>query len=143
MPVDLDAIKAALAAATPGPWAWDREAGAIVNPEVRALQRRIWDARPGDPLYDAEDISYTVLDCPGPSSNKTNDAHLVANAPTWLADLVAEVERLRAAVQETLDNCDCDPSMYATPGFDCVFCRTQRRAMGFTSPSPPDTRPAP
>jgi hypothetical protein len=54
--LDLDPIKARLAAATPGPW---------------------------------------VYSC--------NDAYLIANAPTDLAALVAEVERLRAAIKSHLD----------------------------------------
>lgn len=75
--LDLQPIKARLAAATPGPWT--EEAG---------LWKAFWGLRRraywhNDPL------------------GRDEDADLIVNAPTDLAALVAEVERLRKSLAET------------------------------------------
>lgn len=72
--LDLRPIKGRLAAATPGPWSLD----------VTYFQpKSIW-ARVGK-LFSADDATFA-------------DCDLIAHAPTDLASLVAEAERLRIAV---------------------------------------------
>ena len=73
-----DNIRAALEAATPGPW-WTESNSYIVAEAVRP------DPMTGEPMQDRDLIA---------RSNGT-DAHLIANAPAWLAELLAENERLR------------------------------------------------
>lgn len=73
--IDLTAIKARLAAATPGPW-------------------RKGDGRSGRSpatIYASSSVVVYLVDNP-------RDRILIANAPTDLAALVAEVERLRAVL---------------------------------------------
>jgi len=80
MTPDLDAIKARLAAATPGPW------------ETRFLHRVWMRAReePGNLMFGT-----------GPTQDWA-DCDLMAHAPTDLAALVAEVERLHQAIRDLL-----------------------------------------
>jgi hypothetical protein len=82
--LDLDPIKARLAAATPERWHW--------NPIVTMRT-------------DEGDVYLIVAyagDQPDPTYignvDRPDDAALVANAPADLAALVAEVERLRSAI---------------------------------------------
>jgi hypothetical protein len=73
-PVNLDAIKKRLEAATPGPWPFTGNVGGkLVTELVRAL-----------------------VDDPTVTTRYDGDRRLIANAPTDIAALVAEVERLRA-----------------------------------------------
>ncbi len=74
MAIDLDAIEAALVAATPGPFALFRN-----GPRWAVLLA-------GRPGALAEDMTEA-------------DARLIANSPTWLAALVAEVRALRERMQ--------------------------------------------
>ena len=86
-----DEIRAALAAATPGPWdakPLGSEGYAVTGapdpdaPGVRAkMRRRI--ARFGYQDWDTDRAN----------------AELIANAPTWLAELLAEVDRLTARAE--------------------------------------------
>lgn len=83
----LDEIKAALAAATPGPW----KATTWINTEGG------WAAV--GPLHDTEDESdddQCVSDGCEPNCRHDQDAqadaHLIAMAPQWLAGLVAHIE---------------------------------------------------
>lgn len=66
-------IRAAIEAATPGPW------GCFADSD----HSRAWWVRVGS------DRQATWLD----HDNADADAHLIANAPTWLAELVGRVER--------------------------------------------------
>lgn len=79
----IEEIKAALDAATPGPWdsPWSEDAGQWGEENV---------------AFRAEgEIVCGVIYYDGPRlAVKPEDAHLIANAPTWLAVLLAEVERL-------------------------------------------------
>ena len=84
--LDLDAIKARLAAATPGPWTshgWEVD-GADDEPAGERLI--VADAKTvvGLSYYDGDHITCSRV-----------DADIIANAPTDIAALVAEVERLR------------------------------------------------
>lgn len=73
--LDLQPIKARLRLSTPGPWTLD----------VTYFQpKSIW-ARVGK-LFSADDATYA-------------DCALIANAPADLTALVAEVERLRGAIE--------------------------------------------
>jgi hypothetical protein len=83
---DLDAIEAALRAATPGPWqdhahSYHVGTGAMLPSIVVA---------PRGALHPV------VCSVSRGNAHREADAHLIAHAPTWLAELVAEVRRLRA-----------------------------------------------
>ena len=91
-----DNIRAALAAATPGPWhAWDRGIG--------------YEVHVGP---DCEGLGWGESECRELNSEfretfRESDAHLIANAPTWLAELLAEVDRLSArALPDPKGGCD-------------------------------------
>jgi hypothetical protein len=91
MTVDLDAIRARLAAATPGPWAPSPGGiyGAVVNPVgVTACG---CDPHPGTGRTCTEAYGGQLV----AESMCRADIDLVANAPTDLAALCDEVERLR------------------------------------------------
>jgi hypothetical protein len=98
--IDLEPIKQRLAAAEPGPWRWaylyqcrgthwclenDRSAalGATINHHLVTFSTEEYD-------YD-DDNNATRLD-------QTPDFQLIEHAPADLADLIEEVERLRAAL---------------------------------------------
>ena len=73
--MNTDEIRAALAAATPGPW------DATYDPSDR------WTSITGQQY--GEYVCPEVATCEG---GVGTDAHLIANAPTWLAELLAEVD---------------------------------------------------
>ena len=82
--IDLDAIKARLAAATPGPW---------------RVSRQNIDERPG-----TSEVCDLVNDCwviveHNDLGRYEDDADLIAHAPADIAGLVAEVERLRGEIE--------------------------------------------
>lgn len=82
--LDLDAVKARIAKATPGPWEWS------IRPKRHMLEHR----------FSARGF-FTVLETQGDVEAdypcaKDADRDLIEHAPTDLAALVAEVERLRA-----------------------------------------------
>lgn len=94
MALDLKAIKARLAAATPGPWrsAWD-DGDPNADVTIRSLA----------PGLD-ECASYVIVASwyDGPITLCLEaDAAFIAAAPSDVAALVAEVERLRALLSET------------------------------------------
>jgi hypothetical protein len=127
-PLDLEPIKARIAAATPGPWVWadydgvpewatnisdgegnEREWGGRFSIESEANAPPL-DADPDDPKWN-EPID--VLRVLGPVEDDDDDgvyeipiedadAALIVNAPTDLAALIAEVERLRAQLGERI-----------------------------------------
>lgn len=71
-------IREALGRATPGPWSYTY--GPREHP-------RVW--------CDDDDEFPMATIRPAGSDNAVADAHLIANAPTWLAELLAEVDELR------------------------------------------------
>lgn len=75
--LDLDAIKARLAAATPGPWEEEREGGGY----------------PTGVVY-GPDCTVTSCDSEPGTLHQCTNAIFIANAPSDIAALVAEVERL-------------------------------------------------
>ena len=75
--LDLDAIKARLAAATPGPWEEEREGGGY----------------PTGVVY-GPDCTVTSCDSEPGTIHQCTNAIFIANAPSDIAALVAEVERL-------------------------------------------------
>ena len=111
MTLDLDPIRARLAAATPGPW--------------ERMPAEVSDTRPAD-CYDV----WGGDDWLCASVHHTN-ADLIAHAPADLAALVAEVERLRETVQRVREM--HQPRPYADddlravapslPEFVCDHCR--------------------
>lgn len=88
---DLEQIKKQLAAASPGPWEWQEfnieDDGAyecyLMAPDTDGVMSSIYEG--GAPV------------CAGPLRNRSN-LQLIAAAPTVIAQLVAEVERLRMAL---------------------------------------------
>jgi hypothetical protein len=91
--VDLQPIRDALAKATPGPWRTGREPGAhcrIYAPdEGHAIARTYGPELTGG--HQGNGIGICSLTGPMNAA----DARLIASAPTWLADLVARVDRLQ------------------------------------------------
>jgi hypothetical protein len=83
---DLDEIKRALAAATPGPWDWC-SSGCGQDPEAELVVFRD-GGMAGSP--EIAELRH----------NAEEDAALIAAAPTWLAELVVEVERLQREVKD-------------------------------------------
>ena len=91
--VNLDPIKARLAAATPGPWG------------IQGAQSDYEIVGPG-PSVGGWTQGPFVLEFstwPSPRALKWKDAELIAHAPSDLAALVAEVERLRARAENAED----------------------------------------
>jgi len=122
-PLELESIKARLAAVTPGRWVWCDFGGAPEDAgEITDLQgsRRAWGGRlsiEAEPLDDDEawgPEGREVVFVLGPVEDDNDneqvyeipisdaDAALIVNAPTDIAALVAEVERLRARLGPTL-----------------------------------------
>ena len=94
-----DDIRAALAAATPGPWArWTDQDG---TPHMRGLIM----VGVADEVIPAGEFMVTTREPDGASPVAecyvTDDAELIAKAPTWLAELLAEVDRLAARAENT------------------------------------------
>ncbi len=85
--VNLDAIKARLAAATPGPWEWS------VRPKRHMLIHRFSERGHLTVLETEGDSEYAEYPC----ANEADRA-FIEHAPSDIAALVAEVERLRAEV---------------------------------------------
>lgn len=78
----LDAIQERLADATPGPWVWLGEAE-LASPTIPEPE-------------DEDDYQYITNE--DGQIDSSDDADLIAHAPQDLTDLLAEVERLRAAL---------------------------------------------
>lgn len=83
--LDIEPIKARLAAATPGPWQ------TIVTVETDIGTEH---------LVTEADMDASCIG----TSPQAADADLIAHAPTDLAALIAEVERLRVALQAQVDD---------------------------------------
>jgi hypothetical protein len=100
--IDLEPIKARLQAATPGPWRWsmntrsrDVRLDAEHSGRLIVMDFVRWGMQSAQPRFRTQphDLMTEYSDCmPHP------DAALIAHAPTDIADLVAEVERLRMAL---------------------------------------------
>lgn len=108
MSTDLAEIEAALKAATPGPWRWRNTQDPMLMGDgsrylVMSFERM--GMRGAQPLFrDERNIMQPAL---GANINDFSDAHLIANAPAWLAELLervkaaeAEVERLQSELQD-------------------------------------------
>lgn len=91
MSLDLEPIKARIARATPGPWR-------VKEADPRRIHRGTVQVEEHGRVIETVAECY----CGGYEGHGLHNAELVANAPTDLDALVAEVERLRA--QRALDN---------------------------------------
>lgn len=80
----IDEIKTALSLATPGPWA-------ILDKYV--VQHK----------YDKDDLSITVCKM-NTHIGHEEDAHLIANAPTWLLHQQELIEQLQRELKHSQDN---------------------------------------
>ena len=78
-----DEIRAALAAATPGPWAW-------LYPDQCCRDGYCIKSKADLDTCDGVTHAMKALHA---------DVVLIANAPTWLAELLAEVDRLAARAE--------------------------------------------
>lgn len=87
--IDLDPIKARLAAATPGPWT-----------PVETHKQSATDSFFSVAVVGRREVRATI---PSQARPDERDAALIASAPADLAALVAEVERLREALANLLD----------------------------------------
>lgn len=91
---ELEAIRERVKAATPGPWVWE-----VADATLLAL------GRAADPIYEGHVLS--AHRC-GACANtdglclwpKQPDAEVIAHAPTDIAALLAEVDRLRAELAQ-------------------------------------------
>lgn len=126
--VDLDALDALLAAATPAPWRACRRGDAVVH---------AYGEEPGDPH-----MTYTVADLT--QNINEGDAHLIAAARNALPHLISEArfaERLRAEIARLrvevaaaanahrnigalliANGCDCECDNGDPHGPDCDRC---------------------
>jgi len=91
MSLDLEPIKARIARATPGPWR-------VKETDPRSIHRGTVQVEENGRVIETVAECY----CGGYEGHGLRNAELVANAPTDLDALIAEVERLRA--QRALDN---------------------------------------
>lgn len=87
MSLDLEPIKARIARATPGPWR-------VKEADPRRIHRGTVQVEEHGRVIETVAECY----CGGYEGHGLHNAELVANAPTDLDALVAEVERLRAEV---------------------------------------------
>lgn len=93
--LDLGPIKDRLAAASPGPWQWfGNESAAGTTYGVLSTN--------GQALLEIRQADRFPIEA---------DLRLVANAPADLAALVAEVEWLRAEIQDHRDSLDTDDGL--------------------------------
>jgi hypothetical protein len=101
--IDLEEIDRALAAATPGPWeaSWCHASYGL---GVNGIAHQVRIGIHAHTVANTDQIT-GVVERIGGGGRVTGEAHpvelhpdatLIANAPTWLAGLVAEVRRLRA-----------------------------------------------
>lgn len=97
--MNTDEIRAALTAATPGPWYWRNTQGPMLMGDRSKLVMSFehMGMHGAQPLFRDE---HCVMQ-PGGRANLYSfpDAHLIANAPTYIADLLAEVDRLAARAE--------------------------------------------
>lgn len=90
--LDLDAIKARCAAATPGPWEWD-EYSESDNETVVASGLKTPDVIPDGDWDAGAVLRPTAPHVPSEVVMKRRDAEFIAHARTDVPALVAEVER--------------------------------------------------
>ena len=106
--IDKDAIKARLADATPGPW---KKVSQEASYEVGVFE--IFGV---DPIASISEFSSTGSDyITALESMEENDAEFIAHAPTDIADLLAEVERLECELGK-FKPCICGEGHYIKEG---------------------------
>lgn len=122
-PLDLEPIKARLSSALPGPWKVRNTGISNTTHLVVMPQASVKCGREGEDSY---------YDCRGHASAtlwiKPENADLIAAAPTDIAALVVEVERLREALKRIGDYLDGQPE-YHHQGMGCGLedrCITDR-----------------
>jgi hypothetical protein len=109
MSTDLAVIEAALKAATPGPW---EASGHDSGHSMYELDWYVVQPEAGDAICDLE--SYERVTCNERHAQTTAeaDAHLIANAPTWLAELLERVKAAEAHVVELARDAGDQRAMY-------------------------------
>ena len=98
MTLDLEAIRARLAAATPGPWAWDSRGDKASDIQVGVAADR-WGIQLEGFIEDGADAVYIggiAKDIEGPQN-----AAFIAHAPADVRALIGEVESLRLQLHNT------------------------------------------
>jgi hypothetical protein len=102
MGVDVEAIKARLAAATPGPWWYDAEHGAVCSERVAS----------GEYLFVVNELgSYT---------KEAEDGEFIAHSPADIAALLAENEALREEKVQLLGTKNVTIQTPPIPESECV-----------------------
>jgi hypothetical protein len=86
--IDLDAIRARLAKATPGPWEANERGWTVVSEHANICA-----------LHDGQDSEFWKTQGRDSGQGQPN-ADLIAHAPTDLADLLALLDEARAALRE-------------------------------------------
>ena len=89
--LDLEPIKARLAAASPGPWQWFGSQGEVGTFGMLSTK--------GSAMLQIKQANQFPIDA---------EMCLIEQAPIDLAALVAEVERLQALIANHRDYCECD-----------------------------------
>ena len=98
-PLDLDPIRTRLEAASPGPWRWE-DWGALPVDHERSAYTLASDEPVGSDLLPG--LTKAICTAAQATSLWKNpaDADLIAHAPSDIAALIAEVERLRGTDPE-------------------------------------------
>jgi len=106
MATDLAVIEAALKAATPGPWETDIDDWdcAVVRP----------DPGPG--------VVYICKDIHQGKDEGESDAYLIANAPTWIAELIGRVKAAEAEVERSFAEINAIRASAQPNKFRCCEC---------------------
>jgi hypothetical protein len=97
--MNIKQIRAALAAATPGPWRHDP----TKERREGASGCGSWPKR-SEGVFSPDNMMTIAVTGPSDDKQSMADAHLIANAPTWLAALCDEIERRDALLRRYEDS---------------------------------------
>ena len=103
MSIDTKAIKDALEAATPGPWRALEDGNQYVETDYMPTAKCVAAARVEGLPRPWNPHAYVAFGMPAEKHEESRflsaDAHLIANAPSWLSQLLADNERLRGEIE--------------------------------------------
>lgn len=146
MPEHLEQIRARLEAATPGPWRRDEYYQNTVMQHVSAyayaLVKGLMDGPDKAwPAVDHVAVDGATICITGNGSTSRQNATFIAHAPADVAALLAEVARLREAVESAAefvrglaDESGCDAGNWDGGSVDaCEHCQWHKMADGWTA----------